>query len=387
MSPIGVDEWVARSGDRRERRRGRVGAIERACERITWWQRLLVLALIGFVFGQIGANGFTADRRLQRRDLRDPGGRAEHRRRLGGPARSRLRRLLRHRRLRLRAVLLARVRQPRSPGTGGVELPTIATIPIVVVVAGDPRRSCSAWSRCASAATTSRSSRCSSAWRSSSSSTTSTPAHLGGNNGIFALQPWHGFGGQDRGHLGYYYVALIILIVLMAALHLLDDSRTGRAWRAMRDDQLAARVMTIPVNARQGDGVLLRRDGRGARGLDLRRPAGQRVPDRTSSRTSLILIYACLVLGGVGSIWGAVARRRVVTVAQALLTSPTDYGYLFYGLILLALLTRVRPWQRARRDARRRSSAFGFAARAIVGAISPLGGRRPDRAASAGSAP
>ena len=35
----------------------------------------------------------------------------------------------------------------------------------------------------------------------------------------------------------------------MAALHLLDTSRTGRAWRAVRDDPLAASVMTIPVNA------------------------------------------------------------------------------------------------------------------------------------------
>ena len=38
------------------------------------------------------------------------------------------------------------------------------------------------------------------------------------------------------------------LIVLTAALHLLDTSRTGRAWRAVRDDPLAARLMTVPVN-------------------------------------------------------------------------------------------------------------------------------------------
>ena len=41
------------------------------------------------------------------------------------------------------------------------------------------------------------------------------------------------FGGDDRrATLGYYYVALIVLIVLMAGLHLLERSRTGRAWRA-----------------------------------------------------------------------------------------------------------------------------------------------------------
>ena len=54
----------------------------------------------------------------------------------------------------------------------------------------------------------------------------------------------------------------------------------------------------------------------------------------------LILIYACLVLGGVGSIAGAVLGGVVVTVVAADARSPTDAGYLFYGLIIVALLVR-----------------------------------------------
>ena len=47
---------------------------------------------------------------------------------------------------------------------------------------------------------------------------------------------------------GYYFVALIFCRAAGRLLHLLDTSRTGRAWRALRDDPLAARAMTIPVN-------------------------------------------------------------------------------------------------------------------------------------------
>jgi ABC-type branched-subunit amino acid transport system permease subunit len=83
----------------------------------------------------------------------------------------------------------------------------------------------------------------------------------------------------------------------------------------------------------------------------------------------LILIFACLVLGGVGSIWGAVIGGLIVTVVQQMLASPTDEGYLFYGLILLVVLLRVRPWQRLLATLGA-LIAFGFAARAIVGAIS-----------------
>ena len=70
----------------------------------------------------------------------------------------------------------------------------------------------------------------------------------------------------------------------------------------------------------------------------------------------LILIYACLVLGGAGSIAGAIAGGIIVWALEQMLSSPTDAGYLFYGLILLALFLRIRPlWKffgGARRDRR-----------------------------------
>ena len=55
------------------------------------------------------------DGRLQLPALRDAVAGAQHRRRLGGPARSRLHRVLRLRRLRLRDLLLARARERRAP--------------------------------------------------------------------------------------------------------------------------------------------------------------------------------------------------------------------------------------------------------------------------------
>ena len=66
----------------------------------------------------------------------------------------------------------------------------------------------------------------------------------------------------------------------MAVLHLLDTSRTGRAWRAVREDPLAASAMTIPVNRVKlmafAFGAMIAAHG----GHDVRRAADQRVPDR-----------------------------------------------------------------------------------------------------------
>ena len=75
------------------------------------------------------------------------------------------------------------------------------------------------------------------------------------------------------------------------------------------------------------------------------------------------------MLGGVGSIAGAILGGMVVTVGEQMLSSPTDAGYLFYGLILLTLLVRVRPW-RYLGVLVAGMVAFGFAAHALVGAIS-----------------
>jgi len=61
----------------------------------------------------------------------------------------------------------------------------------------------------------------------------------------------------------------------------------------------------------------------------------------------LILIYAGLVFGGAGSIAGAATGALVVMVIyDGILRSPSDSGYLFYGLILIALIAKLRPWRR-----------------------------------------
>ena len=99
----------------------------------------------------------------------------------------------------------------------------------------------------------------------------------------------------------------------MAVLHLLETSRTGRAWRALREDPLAAAAMTIPVNR-----LKLMAFAFGAMVAAL---AGTLFAAQQASvfptdfdTPILILIYAGLILGGAGSIAGAVTGALVVMV-------------------------------------------------------------------------
>ena len=191
---------------------------------------------------------------------------------------------------------------------------------------------------------------------------------LGGVNGIFGLDPLHVLGHQVTTTKGYYYVALGLVVVIAAILHLLDTSRTGRAWRALRDDTLAARAMTIPVNKLKvmafAFGAMV---GSVAGVLFAADQASVSPSDFTAA--VVILIYACLVLGGAGSIAGAILGGVLITVVEQMLTSPTDAAYLFYGLILAALVVKIRPWRYLAAELAG-IVLFGLAAHAIVSSIS-----------------
>ena len=46
---------------------------------------------------------------------------------------------------------------------------------------------------------------------------------------------------------GYFWFALFTCAVVIAALHLVNESRIGRAWRSLREDELAAEMMGMPT--------------------------------------------------------------------------------------------------------------------------------------------
>src|ERR1700694_2374902 len=55
--PIGVDEWVARSGDRREQQPGLRGKATRLGARVGWWPRLALVGLAALAYGELVAGG------------------------------------------------------------------------------------------------------------------------------------------------------------------------------------------------------------------------------------------------------------------------------------------------------------------------------------------
>ena len=161
--------------------------------------------------------------------------------------------------------------------------------------------------------------------------------------GRFDLRPW-------------YWFALALLALVLVVNFRLRDSRVGRAWIALRDDERVAACAGVPIVRTKllayGVGAALG----GVSGAFLASYLTIVNPSQFTFSFS-ILILAMVVLGGLGSIWGVLVGAIVLSVfnnyllPKVLYDVPSAVGLDInlsqiasgiYGL-LLVLLMLLRP--------------------------------------------
>jgi branched-chain amino acid transport system permease protein len=193
----------------------------------------------------------------------------------------------------------------------------------------------------------------------------------GGPNGIADVDPFHAFGNDLVSVRGYFYVALGLFCVVLAALYLLEHSRTGRSWKSLREDPLAAELMGMPVNRLK---LVAFACGAAVAGLTGTLFAGLNTAVFASDFDvpTLIVVYSILILGGAGSLGGVILGAVVVNVSLEALRTPGHATWIFYTLLLVTLLVKLRPW-RWLAGVLAGTIALGFAIHAIVDAAWPRG--------------
>ena len=191
----------------------------------------------------------------------------------------------------------------------------------------------------------------------------------GGPNGIAGVDPFTVFGFEFSSPTSYFYLLLFLLAVIVAVLFLIDSSRTGRAWRAVRDDPVAAEIMTVPIKRLK---LMAFATGAAVAGLagSLFASFQLGVYPLNFQVQFLIVIYAALILGGTGSLSGAVAGGIVVTLILDVLRDPNQATIAFYGVIAITLIAKVRPWVKLAAIVTA-TAALGFAIHLVVSSISP----------------
>ena len=114
---------------------------------------------------------------------------------------------------------------------------------------------------------------------------------------------------------GYFWLGLAMAIIVLIVNRSLRDSRLGRAWIAVREDEVAAASMGVPLVRTK----LLAY----AVGAALGGAAGAFLGSYTNSISSdqfvfsfSIFILAAVILGGLGSIWGVVLGAVVLAFIE-----------------------------------------------------------------------
>ena len=169
----------------------------------------------------------------------------------------------------------------------------------------------------------------------------------------------------------YFILMLGIVTIAMVLLYRLQDSRVGRAWNAIREDELAAAANGINTVITKLLAFALGATTAGLAGVFSASKLTIVSPDQFYFTVSFTVL-AMVILGGMGNIWGVAAGALIVYLIQSvalkqlnavseLLNLPliseinfTDYQFLLYGVALvLMMLFRPEglfPSQRRRRE-------------------------------------
>ena len=147
----------------------------------------------------------------------------------------------------------------------------------------------------------------------------------------------------------YYYLFLVLVIISVVICHRLQNSRIGRAWMAIREDEIAAKAMGINTRNLKLLAFGMGATFGGVSGAMFAAFQGFVSPESFSLMES-IMIVAMVVLGGIGHLPGVVlgalllaalpeVLRHVAGPLQAMTGGRLDSSILRQLLIALAMIS------------------------------------------------
>jgi branched-chain amino acid transport system permease protein len=168
------------------------------------------------------------------------------------------------------------------------------------------------------------------------------PVNLtGGVNGLLNLDP-PGLGGFVVEELeGFYYLIWAFAVAILVALARLRHSRIGRAWLAVREDEVAAGNMGVPVFGYKMLAFAVAAVVAAMAGSLFAAWQGSVFPESFTIQQTAIL-YAMLVVAGAAGMPGIVVGAAVLTILPEWLRDYGIYRMLIFGA-LLVLVMRYRP--------------------------------------------
>jgi branched-chain amino acid transport system permease protein len=161
----------------------------------------------------------------------------------------------------------------------------------------------------------------------------------------------------------YFYTALLLLLITVFVSVRLRDSRLGRAWIAIREDETAAAAMGVPLMRTKTWAYATGAFFGGVAGAYYASFKGGAFPSDFYFNLS-VFILCMVILGGMGSVWGAIAgglflsyldQEGLAKIGTELgIQDVPKYNFGIYGLIIVLVMlfrpTGLIPERRHKRE-------------------------------------
>lgn len=137
--------------------------------------------------------------------------------------------------------------------------------------------------------------------------------------------------------MAIYYIILIMAVLTIIVIYRLENSRIGRAWQALREDEIATRAMGINVSVTKLTAFALGATWAGFAGV-LFAAKTTFINPQSFTIWESIIILCFVVLGGMGSIFGVALAAIVLTLLPESLRMFSEYRMIVYGAVLVIMM-------------------------------------------------
>lgn len=159
--------------------------------------------------------------------------------------------------------------------------------------------------------------------------------------GISGIPPLSLFGYDLISASSVYWFSFAVMVVLALLQARLLGSHLGRSFRAIRDDDIAARSYGLSLNRYKSLAFIFGGFAAGVSGGTAAHLYSY-INHETFNTQQSILALTVVILGGLGNVVGAVVGAVALVGLPELFRIAAEYRILIYGIVLL-LLVRFRP--------------------------------------------
>jgi len=163
----------------------------------------------------------------------------------------------------------------------------------------------------------------------------------GGPMGLKGIPVPKIFSIEFKNSLSYYYIFLLLVVIFLFVTRRVINSRIGRAWMSIREDEQAARSLGVDIYKYKALNFMYGAFWAGIAGAAYA-PYTRYIDSTFFTLDEGFNILSMAIIGGMGTLVGPVAGSIVVNLLTELLRPVSEYRLVAYAILIIAMMW-LRP--------------------------------------------